>query len=63
MLPHSDRLRKGTHPIKLTIVRVAEDFYAKNNDFIAKTTSIISLCRNGNEYTSHSQNEKELSSR
>jgi len=55
-------LRKGAHPIKLTVVRIAEDFYAENNDFIAKATLTINLCRNGNKYIRHGQNEKERSS-
>lgn len=62
MLPRRDRLRKGAHPIQLTVVRIAEDFYAENNDFIAKATLTINLCRNGNEYPSYSQNEKERGS-
>lgn len=62
MLPRIDRLRKGTHPIKLTVVRIAEDLYAEDNDFVAKATLIINLCRNRNEYPSYSQNEKERGS-
>ena len=59
MLPRSDRLRIGAHPIKLAVVRIAKDLYAENNDLVAKATLIINLRRNGNEYTSYSQNEKE----